>query len=54
MKIAQRQLLIAALVLLFGGNAFAADPPKEEAKKDEAPKQEAKVEGKKTKGKVKK
>jgi hypothetical protein len=51
MKIAQRQLLIAALVLLFGGNAFAADPPKEEAKKeekkDEAKKDEKKDEAKK-------
>jgi len=51
MKIAQRQLLIAALVLLFGGNVFAADPPKEEAKKeekkDEAKKDEKKDEAKK-------
>jgi hypothetical protein len=51
MKIAQQPLLIAALVLLFGGNAFAADPPKEEAKKeekkDEAKKDEKKDEAKK-------
>jgi len=49
MKIAQRQLLIAALALLFGGNAFAADPPKDapaaDAKKEEK-KDEAKKDGK--------
>lgn len=53
MKIAQRQLLIAALALLFGGNVFAADPPKDappadakkEEKKDEK-KDEANKDGK--------
>ena len=55
MKIAQRQLLIAALALLFGGNAFATDPPKDapkadakkEEKKDEAKKDDKKDEAKK-------
>ena len=46
MKIAQRQLLIAALALLFGGNAFAADPPKDAPKAD-AKKEEKKDEAKK-------
>jgi hypothetical protein len=55
MKIAQRQLLIACLALLFGGNALANDPPKDapkadakkEEKKDEAKKDEKKDEAKK-------
>ncbi len=40
MKLAQRQLLIACLALMCGGNALANDPPKDppkaDAKKDEA------------------
>jgi hypothetical protein len=55
MKIAQQQLLIAALALLFGGSALAADPPKDapaadakkEEKKDEGKKDEKKDEAKK-------
>jgi hypothetical protein len=55
MKIAQRQLLIASLALLLGGNVFAADPPKDapkadakkEEKKDEPKKEEKKDEAKK-------
>jgi len=46
MKIAQRELLIACLALLFGGNVLAADPPKD------APKADAKKEEKKDEAKT--